>query len=174
MTGGGSGGEAVRDHSPEHIGELLRRLSATSTRHVALLARKMKLSTVEVTAMQHLQNTGGLTSGQLAERLFMTSGAITGLADRLEEAGYLERVLNPRDRRSRLLLLTVAGEEEIMRHLGPFIREMKQMTAQLSPEEQKLVGRFLEAVIATMDPSEARVPEGSPRSREEEVGGRSR
>lgn len=151
----------TKDYSPEFIGELLRRLSATSTRHVALLARKMNLSPVEVTAMQHLQNTGGLTPGQLAERLFMTSGAITGLADRLEEAGYLERVPNLQDRRSRLLLLTSAGEEEIMRHLGPFIKEMEQATTELSPEEQESVGRFLETVIATMDPLEARVPEDS-------------
>ena len=149
----------VRDYSPGYIGELLRRLSATSTRHVAMLARKMNLSAVEVTAMQHLQNTGGLTSGQLAERLFMTSGAMTGLADRLEEASYLERVPNPRDRRSRLLLLTSAGEEEIMRHLGPFIEEMEQAIAGLSPEERESIGRFLETVIVTMDPLEAKATE---------------
>lgn len=145
----------MKDYSPEFISELLRRLSVTSTRHVALLAQKMNLSPVEVTAMQHLQNTGGLTSGQLAERLFMTTGAITGLADRLEEAGFLKRVLNPRDRRSRLLLLTPAGVEEIMSHLGPFIEEMEKAIAQLSLEARESVGQFLETVIATMDPLEA-------------------
>lgn len=150
----------MKGYSPEFISELLRRLSATSTRHVAMLARKMNLSPVEVTAMQHLQNTGGLTSGQLAERLFMTTGAITGLADRLEEAGYLKRVLNPRDRRSWLLLLTPTGVEEIMSHLGPFIEEMEQATARLSPEARELVGQFLETVITTMDPLEARAIEG--------------
>lgn len=155
----------MKDYSPECISELLRRLSATSTRHVAMLAQKMNLSSVEVTAMQHLQNTGGLTSGQLAERLFMTSGAITGLADRLEEAGYLKRVPNPRDRRSRLLLLTSAGVEEIMSHLGPFIEEMERATAELSPEARESVGQFLEVVIATMDPLEAKAQEGSLTSR---------
>ena len=144
----------MKDYSPEFISELLRRLSVASTRHVALLAQKMNLSPVEVTAMQHLQNTGGLTSGQLAERLFMTTGAITGLADRLEEAGFLKRVLNPRDRRSRLLLLTPAGVKEIMSYLGPFIEEMEKAIAQLSLEARESVGQFLETVIATMDPME--------------------
>ncbi|MBV9453417.1 MAG: MarR family transcriptional regulator [Rubrobacter sp.] len=149
----------MRDFSPKLITELLRRMSATSTRHVAMLAQKMNLSPIEVTAMQHLQNTGGLTSGQLAERLFLTSGAITGLADRLEDAGYLERVLNPDDRRSRLLLLTSEGIQEIMRHLGPFIEEMEQAIAGLSPEERESIGRFLETVIVTMDPLEAKATE---------------
>ena len=59
------------------------------------------------------------------------------------------------------LLLTPAGLEEIMSHLGPFIEEMEQATAQLSPEARESVGQFLETVIATMDPLEARAMGGA-------------
>jgi DNA-binding MarR family transcriptional regulator len=91
----------------------------------------------------------------------MTSGGITGLADRLESVSYLKRVPNPLDRRSRLLLLTPAGMEEIRRYLGPFIEEMEQITAELSPEVRELVGQFLERVVVTVDPLQAEYSESS-------------
>jgi len=42
---------------------------------------------------------GAMTSGRLAELTGLTTGAITGVVDRLESRGMVRRVADPRDRR---------------------------------------------------------------------------
>ncbi len=46
-----------------------------------------------------LLQTGPITAGELAERTGLTTGAITGVIDRLEEAGFVRRAKDPDDRR---------------------------------------------------------------------------
>lgn len=50
-----------------------------------------------------------LTIGQLGEGVFLTSGGITRLVDRIEEAGLVERKQCPSDRRAVHVALTRAG-----------------------------------------------------------------
>jgi len=52
-----------------------------------------------------------LSMGELAERLFCDASNVTGLVDRLEVRGLVERQLDPDDRRVRRLVLTAAGRE---------------------------------------------------------------
>ena len=42
-----------------------------------------------------LTGTGPITAGELAERTGLTSGAITGVIDRLEKAGFVQRARTP-------------------------------------------------------------------------------
>src|ERR671920_1194993 len=42
---------------------------------------------------------GAMPAGRLAELTGLTTGAITGIIDRLEEAGYVRRTNDPKDRR---------------------------------------------------------------------------
>lgn len=42
---------------------------------------------------------GAMPAGRLAELTGLTTGAVTGIIDRLEEAGYVRRTNDPKDRR---------------------------------------------------------------------------
>jgi DNA-binding MarR family transcriptional regulator len=42
---------------------------------------------------------GAMPAGRLAELTGLTTGAVTGIIDRLEEAGFVRRANDPRDRR---------------------------------------------------------------------------
>ncbi len=53
----------------------------------------------------------GLSQQELAERLYVTKGNVSGLVDRLVEAGLVERRPLPGDRRSHALHLTDKGRE---------------------------------------------------------------
>ena len=44
-----------------------------------------------------------MTAGELAERTGLTTGAVTGVVDRLEEAGFVRREDDPGDRRRVIL-----------------------------------------------------------------------
>lgn len=148
MGEGGAGGEG----SPEFLIELLRRLSVTSARHVAMISKAMGVSFTEVVALHHLYDSGGLTAKELASLMYLTPGAVTQLADKLERAGYLERTPNPRDRRSLLLKETKEGEEAVLGSMEPFFREAGRSISGLTREERELVGRFLQGVMLAMDP----------------------
>jgi DNA-binding MarR family transcriptional regulator len=53
-----------------------------------------------------VERLGRITAGRLAEESGLTTGAVTGIVDRLERAGYLRRVRDDADRRKVLVELT--------------------------------------------------------------------
>jgi DNA-binding MarR family transcriptional regulator len=68
-----------------------------------------------------LEQRGRMTAGALAEEARLTSGAITAVIDRLERAGYAQRVPDPDDRRRVLVEATPKAHalaEELMGRMG--------------------------------------------------------
>ena len=112
-------------------------------RYAAATAKRMGLEVSELSALEHLQAAGPMTLGRLGERLSMSPGAVMALVDRLERKGYVERVPNPKDRRSALVRETEAGLEESLEHLWPYIEEMRGIEERFSEEERAIVARFL-------------------------------
>ena len=58
----------------------------------------------------------GISIGELGERVSLDSSTLTGIIDRMERNGYVERRPNPDDRRSVLVFLSAKARE-----LGPRI-----------------------------------------------------
>lgn len=79
--------------------QLGRELSARTVMFHSAVAEKMGLSITEHKALDILSRQGAITAGQLAEVTGLTTGAITGMVDRLEKAGFVRRVPDPNDRR---------------------------------------------------------------------------
>jgi DNA-binding MarR family transcriptional regulator len=52
---------------------------------------------------------GGMTLGELSQRMMVSAGNVTGLAERLEALGMLERRAAPNDRRAQIVSLTADG-----------------------------------------------------------------
>src|SRR5262249_48149161 len=68
------------------------------------------LSMAKLHALKALADAGGsVPLGQLAERLSCVKSNITQLVDRLEADGFVARESHPKDRRTRLAVLTAAG-----------------------------------------------------------------
>jgi DNA-binding MarR family transcriptional regulator len=110
----------------------------------------MSLEASELAALEHLQDAGPMTQKRLGERLSISPGAVTAMIDRLESRGYVERISNPEDRRSALVLITKAGVQESVRHLWPYIEDIKGIEEGFSDEERAVIARFLrEATQAT-------------------------
>ena len=92
-------------------------LSLLHTAHAAQAEVESKLSAVglslaKLLALKALFDAGeSLPLGQLAERLSCVKSNITQLVDRLEADGFVARKPDPRDRRTRLAVLTAAGRK---------------------------------------------------------------
>lgn len=129
----------------ENLANLVREHSSAVIRYAAATAKRMGLEASELSALEHLQAAGPMALGQLGERLSMSPGAVTALVDRLEKKGYVERLPNPKDRRSALVRETEAGLMDSLEHLWPYIEEMKGIEGRFSEEERAIIARFLTA-----------------------------
>src|SRR4051812_693349 len=67
------------------------------------VARRLGMTAAERKCAGILAELGIATPRQLAQATGLTTGAITGIVDRLERAGFAERRPNPADRRSVLV-----------------------------------------------------------------------
>jgi|SRR5579884_1595867 len=77
-------------------------------RHVRSLG--LTLSQFDVIAT--LGDTGGMTCKQLSDETLVTKGTLTGVLDRLEGKGLVERVPHQEDRRATIIRLTPKGEKK--------------------------------------------------------------
>jgi DNA-binding MarR family transcriptional regulator len=62
-------------------------------------AEALGINLTDLHCLNIVENRGGVTAGALAAEAGLTTGAVTGVVDRLERAGYARRVPDPVDRR---------------------------------------------------------------------------
>jgi DNA-binding MarR family transcriptional regulator len=77
----------------------LRRVNLQGSFFGQTVAIRFGLSESDIETLEALMEMGASTAGRLGELTGLTSGAITRVIDRLEQAGYVRRVPDPADRR---------------------------------------------------------------------------
>jgi DNA-binding MarR family transcriptional regulator len=86
------------------------------------------------------------TPGRLAELTGLSTGAITGVIDRLERAGFLEREHDPEDRRRVLLRLTQTRAPEMQALFAPLGKRMRAVCDNFTIAELAVVLRFMREI----------------------------
>ena len=116
------------------------------------VARRMGMSAAERKCAGILAEMGVATPRQLALATGLTTGAITGILDRLERAGFAAREPNPADRRSVLVraLRTNELNEMTGRIFASLSAAMDQLDARYNGEERALILRHLADTIAVL------------------------
>ena len=77
----------------------LRRVNLQGSFFGQTVAIRFGLSESDVEALELLIDAGSATAGRLSELMGLTTGAVTRVIDRLEQAGYVRRVPDAADRR---------------------------------------------------------------------------
>jgi DNA-binding MarR family transcriptional regulator len=80
--------------------------------------REIGLSVPQCDVLTTLTEEEGVSQQALAKRLYVTKGNISGLLDRLESAGLVERRSTASDRRQYEIHLTVTGREQALRAIA--------------------------------------------------------
>ena len=80
--------------------------------------REIGLSVPQCDVLTTLTEAEGVSQQDLAKRLYVTKGNISGLLDRLEDAGLVERRSTATDRRQYEIYLTPAGRESAERAIA--------------------------------------------------------
>lgn len=88
-----------------------RRTGSLSTLHNRAAADLVSMNQTDWDCLDLLDWTGPIPAGELAKRVGLTSGAITGVLDRLEKFGLARRVADPGDRRR--VIVEISADPEM-------------------------------------------------------------
>jgi DNA-binding MarR family transcriptional regulator len=93
--------------------EAVRRQVAWTVLHHQAIAERLGMRATDLHAINLLDIEGPITAGRLAELTSLTTGAVTGVLDRLERAGLVRREADPADRRRVVARLVPEGMERV-------------------------------------------------------------
>ncbi len=90
-----------------------------------------------------LWDQNGLTAKQLAERLCLDSSTITGILDRMENKGLINRYHDVRDRRALCVMITNAGQELQEPVTEAIVNANKKALLNLNEEQSEVLKKML-------------------------------
>ena len=86
-----------------------------------------------------------MTAGELATESGLTTGAVTGVIDRLERAGYASRAPDPADRRKVIVEVTPKFYDHAREIWGPMAADWQERLAKrFTADELETIAAFLE------------------------------
>ena len=138
--------ESEMPATPPRYAELVREIALLDQRFRTALAESLALNPTALTAMEWLMREGPLTPGELATRLGLTPGAVTGLLNRLEATGHAHRHHDTADGRSLRIVPAAASIATATERLMPLIMQLGARTGRYSADEMALIERFLDDV----------------------------
>jgi DNA-binding MarR family transcriptional regulator len=92
-----------------------------------------------------------LSAGDLSKMLMLSSGAMTNRLDRMESAGLVRRVPDPRDRRGVLVQLTDKGEQLLDRAVTASATEDAKLFEALNKRERTQLNQLLRKVLLSLE-----------------------
>jgi len=137
-------GHPATDH--ERVGNLIgREFSTAVVMFHEAVGKRLGLSGTERKLLDVLSRLGPTTAGELATHTGLTTGAITGVVDRLVKAGYAQREPNPHDRRSVIVtrLPNPASERLAAEVFTPLGQAIADLSAQYQPTEMAAISSYL-------------------------------
>jgi MarR family transcriptional regulator, organic hydroperoxide resistance regulator len=130
------------DVLPARIWFRTLRLMARAQLKIGLRLKIIGLSIPQFDVLSTLTEQEGLSQRALADRLYVTKGNVSGLIDRLESAGLVERRSITGDKRSHGLYLTASGFEAAQKGINIQKAFIVETLGQISEVDLKEMDRL--------------------------------
>jgi DNA-binding MarR family transcriptional regulator len=135
----------TREETTFELVRLVIRLGERMRQHYASRADEFGLTTTQAHALRELTR-GPLPMGELAARMSCDASNVTGVSDRLEARGLVERGPSPGDRRVKVLTLT--GEGRALHHqLWRRLMQQSPVAHGLDEHEQRTLRKLLHKLV---------------------------
>lgn len=122
----------------------VRRAGAVMQLLGAASAERIGINVTDLNCLNVLALGGRMTAGDLARVTGLTTASITGVLDRLEEAGFVRRERDPGDRRRVIVRLDAArGMRDVAPVFAPVIAAWRAAATRYTEEELRLILGFL-------------------------------
>src|SRR5947207_10373569 len=121
----------------------LRRTGALMQLMGTAAAERIGINATDLNCLNILSFSGHMTAGELARATGLTTASITGVVDRLEEAGFVTRERDPHDRRRVVVQInTDRAMKDVAAIFVPMLRSWREMSARYSCDELRLIVDF--------------------------------
>ena len=152
---------AAAERTPDLTGDIIADIRATMTQlKCASSERLLRLgvSMAQVHILYTVQRNGEMTMSQLAEVLNVSLSSATGLIDRIEERGFIERNRVPTDRRIVLVRVTAAGEQMLREVDGVTETLVRSVLGHLPAAQLRGVSQAISLLRAAVDSTVGPIP----------------
>jgi DNA-binding MarR family transcriptional regulator len=146
--------ESERPDASERRRELIGRLYALGevySTEVALFhqaaALRYGLGITDMKTLSVLMQEGAMTAGRIAQRLSLTTGAVTSLIDRLERRGLVTRAPDPNDRRKVIVIVNQQALNESDNTYLAIGQAFNALYASYTTEQLVFLEGFFQAAI---------------------------
>lgn len=122
---------------------LTRRHATAAVLFHHALADSVGLGPTDLKCLDLLRERGSTTGSELAVLTGLTTGAITGVVSRLEEAGFVRRTPDAEDGRRQILSPTNDRAQDVHALFSRLHGELATMLADFSARDLAVIGEFL-------------------------------
>jgi DNA-binding MarR family transcriptional regulator len=131
---------------PSRAWQLLVKFFFAQREHLPARGEAFELSPVQCHVLHLIEPERPMPMGRLAETLGCDASNVTGLVDRLEDRGLVQRRPSAEDRRIKVIQLTPTGSRvraQLLRHVTSSARPLSK----LSTADQRALVRILERLV---------------------------
>jgi DNA-binding MarR family transcriptional regulator len=138
----------------------MRKSSAHGVLFSQAVAARLGITSSDLECLDIIYLNARVTAGELAAATGLTTGAVTGVIDRLEQAGFARRERDPADRRK----VFVCAQPTVERRIAPLYRSLQQTVAAelagYTDKELTLLLDFFTRAARTMVAETAKLRDG--------------
>lgn len=129
----------------------LRRIVRAIDLHSRQLESQFGLTGPQLVCLRVVAQEGPLQPSELARRVDLSQGTVTGIVDRLVRRQYLSRRRDTKDRRRVTLSVLPAGRDLLVDAPSPLQTRFAERLAALPDPNQQVIATMLEQIVRMMD-----------------------
>ena len=133
------------------IVESIRRLVRAEYLDSKKMSKQFGLTGPQSQVLRLLIKNGSLSSADLSRKMYVTPSNVTGIIDRLEKKGLVERIRKQGDRRVANITLTNSGLELGKTIPDPIEKKFVNQMADMDPEHLQILAMAMNQIINLVD-----------------------
>ena len=139
------------EHIIKDIVESIRRLVRAEYLDSQKMSKQYGLTGPQSLVLRLLIKKGALSSADLSRQMYVTPSNITGIIDRLEKKGLVDRIRQQGDRRVALITLTESGQKLGKTIPDPIEKKIVNQLADLEPEHLQILAMAMDQILNLID-----------------------
>lgn len=120
----------------ERLADIIMVMQRCFVQHLSEELSRGQVSFPQFFLLGHIASSKSLSMTEIADKMTHTTAAATGLVDRLENLGYVQRMHASDDRRKVLVRITPKGLDLVGRIRQDMVAKLALVTGILNPDEQ--------------------------------------
>ena len=140
-----------KEHVITDIVKSIRRLVRAEYLDSQKMSKQYGLTGPQSLVLRLLIKKGALSSADLSRQMYVTPSNITGIIDRLEKKGLVERIRQQSDRRVALITLTQSGQKLGKTIPDPIEKKIVNQLSDLEPENLQILVMTMNQILNLID-----------------------